>query len=293
MQPPGAARRWWPLAVLVAATLVLGGVSITLNHLTRTRSGAAGVAGSADRSYACTYTSTGDSVAGRDDGLRYCQRAAIDHGRREQLDPVQHEQALRASARLSAVVLAAARATCAAPPGGRLVPRPRRGPGDPPDGPPGDPPDGPPGGPPGAGPGGGPDASPDARPDGPLGGRPDASLDARPDAPPGGRPDAGPAARPGACRGPVPASPGGPVPVPAPPAVPVDEAVRQIRRALLVERYADVIVRVARPVDPAPTGAVVYAVRIDGVCAFGYWLPAGSSGSQVGGPLPGGRCLTD
>ncbi|HVQ95861.1 MAG TPA: hypothetical protein VMU51_32850 [Mycobacteriales bacterium] len=241
VQPGPAGRRWWPLAVLVAVTLLLGGVSLALNRMAAGSGDDAAAAGdqAVRRGYACAYMRVGSgadgSGNGADDGRDYCQRAALDHGRRQPLGAAQQEQALRASGPVAAVVRTAVR-SCA----GR-------------------------------------DAEPSAEPGAPEpGGQAAPQLsECLPRRPPRA----------------VPASPGGPVAEPAPEPLNAATAAQQIRRALLTRRYADVIVRIARADDPAPAGAVVYAVRIDGACVFGYWTLIGSAGAQVGGPLPGGGCL--
>jgi hypothetical protein len=66
----------------------------------------------------------------------------------------------------------------------------------------------------------------------------------------------------------------------------------QISAGLAAAGYPDAIVRVARTGDPAPTGAVVFAVPIGEVCVLGYHAPVTGPGDiRIEGQLPGGTCL--
>jgi hypothetical protein len=66
----------------------------------------------------------------------------------------------------------------------------------------------------------------------------------------------------------------------------------QVREALAAAGHPDAIVRVARANDPAPTGAVVFAVPIGPACLLGYHAPdTGPSDVRVEGQLPEGVCL--
>lgn len=65
----------------------------------------------------------------------------------------------------------------------------------------------------------------------------------------------------------------------------------QVRAALKKAGYATVVVRTARPEDPAPAGSLVVAVPAGAECVL---LFADGDGSQswITGQLPGGTCLT-
>ncbi|MBE1488640.1 hypothetical protein [Plantactinospora soyae] len=64
-------------------------------------------------------------------------------------------------------------------------------------------------------------------------------------------------------------------------------------RALTQAGLADSVVRVAQPDDPAPDGALVYALRMGDGCVVGYLeLGRGDGDHLVGGLLPNGQCLT-
>ncbi|MFC6020132.1 hypothetical protein ACFP2T_28560 [Plantactinospora solaniradicis] len=63
-------------------------------------------------------------------------------------------------------------------------------------------------------------------------------------------------------------------------------------RALAQAGLADSVVRVARPDDPAPDGALVYALRMGDGCVVGYLdVGRGDGDHLVGGLLPNGQCL--
>ena len=70
-------------------------------------------------------------------------------------------------------------------------------------------------------------------------------------------------------------------------------ATELVRRVLRDEGQPDAIVRLARPEDPAPTGAIMYAVTLrDGLCLVGYAMAGrGVMESDVSGALSDGRCL--
>lgn len=73
----------------------------------------------------------------------------------------------------------------------------------------------------------------------------------------------------------------------------------RIRQSLAAAGFTDVVVRPARASDPATTGSIVYAVRIDlygadadAACVVGYADAEGwSGGPELVGTLPGGVCL--
>ena len=62
-------------------------------------------------------------------------------------------------------------------------------------------------------------------------------------------------------------------------------------RALQRLGYVDAIVRVATPDDPAPDGALVYAIPFGDTCTIGYVEFARPGHEEVLGLLPEGRCL--
>ncbi|RZU48479.1 hypothetical protein EV385_0195 [Krasilnikovia cinnamomea] len=70
--------------------------------------------------------------------------------------------------------------------------------------------------------------------------------------------------------------------------------VGEVRRSLAAAGFTDAVVRTARPDDPAPAGAVVYAVGSGPACVLGYLSPnsTGVGSTQIGGRLPDGTCLT-
>ncbi|MEU7476542.1 hypothetical protein AB0A63_11210 [Lentzea sp. NPDC042327] len=83
------------------------------------------------------------------------------------------------------------------------------------------------------------------------------------------------------------------VPSRRPPAT--DDADRR-RTALERAGFVNSVVRIARPDDPAPSGALLYAVPVaENACLVGYVtsVPGGGGGSFLGGLLPHGRCLDD
>ncbi len=66
----------------------------------------------------------------------------------------------------------------------------------------------------------------------------------------------------------------------------------RVERALVAAGYAGTIARVARPDDPAPAGAVLYAVPVETACLLAYLLPSDGYGEvRVEGRLPDGTCL--
>jgi hypothetical protein len=76
----------------------------------------------------------------------------------------------------------------------------------------------------------------------------------------------------------------------APTAADVDASQRGLRDA----GFGDVVVRIARPHDPAPTGSLLYAVAVGaGTCVVGHVadLPGGSGTGFVAGALPDGTCI--
>jgi hypothetical protein len=56
---------------------------------------------------------------------------------------------------------------------------------------------------------------------------------------------------------------------------------------------SDISARLARPDDPAPSGSLLFAVRVDDACIIGHVdaIPEGGGAHGVGGLLPDGRCL--
>ncbi len=65
----------------------------------------------------------------------------------------------------------------------------------------------------------------------------------------------------------------------------------EVRQQLARAGYPDAVVRPYRDGDPAPTGSVVYAVKVDGACLLGY-LPSDQSGQlRAVGPLADGTCV--
>jgi hypothetical protein len=62
--------------------------------------------------------------------------------------------------------------------------------------------------------------------------------------------------------------------------------------ALTRAGLADSVVRVAHPQDPAPDGALVYALRMGDGCVVGYLeVGRGTGDYLIGGLLPNGQCL--
>ncbi|MFI5937465.1 hypothetical protein [Actinoplanes sp. NPDC051494] len=76
---------------------------------------------------------------------------------------------------------------------------------------------------------------------------------------------------------------------------PTESDVRVARSGLTEAGFPDHVVRLARPGDPAPEGALLYAVKIGDVCVIGdtETVPRTSRGSsfEILGPLPDGSCL--
>jgi hypothetical protein len=71
-----------------------------------------------------------------------------------------------------------------------------------------------------------------------------------------------------------------------------DADVVSARNALLAAALPQSVVRIARPADPAPTGALVFALLMGDGCVVGYLeLGTGRRWHEVGGLLPDGRCL--
>ncbi|WP_250002115.1 hypothetical protein [Actinoplanes sp. M2I2] len=72
-----------------------------------------------------------------------------------------------------------------------------------------------------------------------------------------------------------------------------DQDVERIRRVLRDEGFPDAVVRLARPDDPAPAGAVMYAVTLPGdICIVAdVELGNGARPADITGTLPSGRCL--
>jgi hypothetical protein len=65
-----------------------------------------------------------------------------------------------------------------------------------------------------------------------------------------------------------------------------------LERALRAAGFSDVAARLARPDDPAPPGAVLFAVGDGPVCLVGYQTGTPDGGSErLTGRLPDGRCL--
>ena len=65
--------------------------------------------------------------------------------------------------------------------------------------------------------------------------------------------------------------------------------VTELRDTLTAAGFADVMVRMARPADPAPIGSLIYAASSVQACLVGY--VSGRSTAQLVGRLPGGACL--
>ncbi|RSM64542.1 hypothetical protein DMB66_19660 [Actinoplanes sp. ATCC 53533] len=69
----------------------------------------------------------------------------------------------------------------------------------------------------------------------------------------------------------------------------------KVRRALTAAGFPDAIVRTARPDDPAPTGAVLYAVAARRACLLGFQPTGDAAGpgwTQIAGRLPDDTCLS-
>ncbi|MEV6597695.1 hypothetical protein AB0M36_12600 [Actinoplanes sp. NPDC051346] len=69
--------------------------------------------------------------------------------------------------------------------------------------------------------------------------------------------------------------------------------VDDVRDALTAAGFPGVVVRTARADDPAPAGAVLYAVEAGAACLLGYLSQdsVGAGSARVGGRLPDGTCL--
>jgi hypothetical protein len=84
-------------------------------------------------------------------------------------------------------------------------------------------------------------------------------------------------------------------PLPEAPAVPrpavTDAYARLARAALAAAGYRTVVVRVAMPYDPAPTGSLVWALDTGDACAVGYSSGLGGGIYDVLGTLADGACL--
>jgi hypothetical protein len=73
---------------------------------------------------------------------------------------------------------------------------------------------------------------------------------------------------------------------------PTQQDVAVLHAALTDAGFPDNNVRLARGDDPAPTGALLYAVRVDSACIVGYLETVGAAPAHwIGGLLPDGRCL--
>jgi hypothetical protein len=64
-----------------------------------------------------------------------------------------------------------------------------------------------------------------------------------------------------------------------------------VRAALVQAGFADAVVRIARPDDPASHGSIFFDVPLDGACFMGHLDSlAGGGGWGLVGRLPDGRC---
>jgi hypothetical protein len=72
-----------------------------------------------------------------------------------------------------------------------------------------------------------------------------------------------------------------------------DEDVALVRQVLRDEGFPNAIVRLARPEDPAPAGAIMYAVALPGgICIVSDVEPGnGPLPRDISGTLPDGQCL--
>jgi hypothetical protein len=68
--------------------------------------------------------------------------------------------------------------------------------------------------------------------------------------------------------------------------------VDHLRDVLSNAGYPDAIVRLARPVDPAPDGSIVFGVPIGTGCVIGDLDLYGLKSISAVGTLPDGHCLT-
>lgn len=73
-----------------------------------------------------------------------------------------------------------------------------------------------------------------------------------------------------------------------------DADVDMVRQVLHDEGFPDAIVRLARPDDPAPPGAIMYAATLPGGACIATYAEIGEGPHHVdiSGPLLDGRCLT-
>lgn len=77
------------------------------------------------------------------------------------------------------------------------------------------------------------------------------------------------------------------------PSPPTDSDLAAVRATLARQGFPDAVVRFARSDDPAPPGALLYAVRVESACVVGHLesVPSGPHQQVVLGLLPDGRCL--
>ncbi|WJK41090.1 hypothetical protein O7608_01110 [Solwaraspora sp. WMMA2056] len=64
-----------------------------------------------------------------------------------------------------------------------------------------------------------------------------------------------------------------------------------VRQALVAAGFTDPAVRSARFTDPAPAGAILYAVRAGRACLLGYVRPETAAPPLIVGRLPDDACL--
>jgi hypothetical protein len=65
-----------------------------------------------------------------------------------------------------------------------------------------------------------------------------------------------------------------------------------VQKSLVAAGYAGTVARTARPDDPAPAGALLYAVPLETACLVGYLLPGhGHVDVRIEGRLADGTCL--
>ena len=76
---------------------------------------------------------------------------------------------------------------------------------------------------------------------------------------------------------------------------PTDNDVHQAENALLKAGYPHTVIRLARSGDPAPAGALLYAVSYEDLCLIGHALrlPPGNQDAyhEITGQFADGRCL--
>lgn len=72
--------------------------------------------------------------------------------------------------------------------------------------------------------------------------------------------------------------------------LPAPPSPQRIREALVAAGFAEVVVRIARADDPAPTGGVLAAVGADEACII-VSNAVGDVRGHIAGRLPGGTCL--